>query len=70
MRSYEISTHLIESAWEVQDQYSYSWWGSLVIASALFLDCRYLLSEEMQHEQRFGTLEIINPFLVDVSRLA
>jgi predicted nucleic acid-binding protein len=43
----EISTHLIESAWDVQDQYAYSWWDSLVIASALFLDCDYLLSEDM-----------------------
>jgi len=61
----EISTHLIESAWEVQDQYAYSWWDSLVIASALFLDCHYLLSEDMQHEQSVGTLKIINPFLID-----
>ncbi len=61
----EISTQLIESAWEVQDQYTYSWWDTLVIASALFLDCQYLLSENMQHEQRIGNLKIINPFLVD-----
>jgi len=61
----EISNSLIGSAWEVQDQYAYSWWDSLVIASALFLDCSYLLSEDMQHEQRVGTLKIINPFLID-----
>jgi len=61
----EISTQLIESAWDVQDQYAYSWWDSLVIASALFLDCRYLLSEDMQHGQCFGKLEIINPFIMD-----
>jgi len=61
----EISSHLIESAWDVQDQYAYSWWDSLVIASALFLDCQYLLSEDMQHEQSLGKLKIINPFLVD-----
>jgi predicted nucleic acid-binding protein len=61
----EISTHLIESAWDVQDQYAYSWWDSLVIASALFLDCDYLLSEDMQHEQSLGNLKIVNPFLSD-----
>jgi len=65
----DISTQLIESAWDVQDQYAYSWWDSLVIASALFLDCQYLLSEDMQHEQTFGTLKIINPFLVKVGEL-
>jgi len=61
----DISTQLIESAWEVQDQYAYSWWDSLVIASALFLDCQYLLSEDMQHEQSFGKLKVINPFDID-----
>ena len=65
----EISTHLIESAWDVQDQYEYSWWDSLVIASALFLDCQYLLSEDMQHEQSLGSLKIINPFLADYELL-
>ena len=65
----EITTSLIESAWEVQDQYGYSWWDSLVIASALFLDCSYLLSEDMQHEQSVGTLKIINPFLADVNAI-
>ncbi len=61
----EISTTLIESAWDIQDQYGYSWWDTLVITSALFLDCTYLLTEDMQHEQQIGNLTIINPFLSD-----
>ncbi len=60
----EISTTLIESSWDIQDQYGYSWWDTLVISSALFLDCNYLLSEDMQHEQKISNLMIINPFLV------
>ncbi len=60
----DIPTKLIESAWELQDQYNYSWWDTLIISSAISLDCRYLLSEDMQHKQRIGKLEIINPFLV------
>jgi len=61
----EMSTTLIESAWDIQDQYAYAWWDTLIIAAALFLDCRYLLSEDMQHDQCIGNLKIINPFLVD-----
>ncbi len=61
----DISLTLIESAWDIQDQYAYSWWNTLIISSAIFLDCRYLLSEDMQHEQSIGKLSIINPFLVD-----
>ena len=65
----EISTTLIESSWDIQDQYGYAWWDTLVIASALFLDCAYLLSEDMQHEQTIGNLTIINPFLVESDAL-
>ena len=61
----DISSTLIELAWDIQDQYAYSWWDTLIISSAIFLDCRYLLSEDMQHEQSIGKLSIINPFLVD-----
>jgi len=65
----EISTKLIASAWDIQDQYGYSWWDTLVISSALFLSCTYLLSEDMQHDQHIGNLTIINPFLVDSDAL-
>lgn len=59
----DISATLIEAAWDIQDRFGYSWWDSLVLTSALFLDCSYLLSEDMQHEQKIDGLTIINPFL-------
>ena len=62
----EMSKTLIESSWDIQDRYGYSWWDTLIISSALFFDCRYLLSEDMQHEQEIGSLTIINPFLTKV----
>jgi predicted nucleic acid-binding protein len=65
----EISTTLIEASWDIQDQYGYSWWDTLVVTSALFLDCNYLLSEDMQHEQKIGHLTIINPFIVSWDKL-
>ncbi len=61
----EISATLIESAWDIQDQFGYSWWDTLVISSALVLDCGYLLSEDMRHEHKIANLTIINPFLID-----
>jgi len=62
----ETSKTLIESSWDIQDQYGYSWWDTLIISSALFLNCQYLLSEDMQHEQKINRLTIINPFLTKV----
>ncbi|MCF6193295.1 MAG: PIN domain-containing protein [Kangiellaceae bacterium] len=64
-----ISSTLIEASWNTQDKYQYSWWDSLIVTSALFLDCTYLLSEDMQHEHQIGELTIINPFVVDVSEI-
>ncbi|MFT6733370.1 MAG: putative nucleic acid-binding protein [Polaribacter sp.] len=63
-RPLEVSSTLIEAAWETQDKYKYSWWDSLIITSAQFLDCQYLISEDMQHQQCIGNLTIVNPFLV------
>lgn len=64
-----MSITLIESAWEIQDRYQYSWWDTLIISSALLLDCRYLISEDLQHEQNIGSLTIVNPFLISVDTL-
>ncbi len=64
-----VSTALIESAWHIQDRYHYSWWDTLIIASALLLDCTYLVSEDLRHEQEIGNLTIINPFLVGFDTL-
>jgi len=64
-----ISTNLIEAAWDVQDQFKYSWWDSLIIASAIFLDCKYLISEDLQHQHSLGKLMILNPFRVKYTDL-
>ena len=65
----DITADLIEAAWDIQDKYQYSWWDSLIVTSALFLGCTYLLSEDMHHEHQVGDLKIINPFLVDIDAL-
>lgn len=59
-----MSTVLIESAWEIQDRYKYSWWDTLIISSALLMECDYLITEDIQHEQKIGNLTIIDPFLI------
>ncbi len=40
-----------------------SWYDSLIVAGALQAECEMLLSEDMQHGQKFGSLQINNPFL-------
>ena len=41
----------------------YSWWDSLLLASALELGCSHFLSEDLQDGHQIGGLTIVNPFL-------
>ena len=44
-------------------KYKFSYWNSLIIASALQNNCTILYSEDMQHNQLIeNKLRIINPF--------
>ena len=61
---------VIESAWAIQDRYSFSWWDSLILSAAQKLDCQIILSEDMQNQQQVGNLQIINPFFSDISIIA
>ena len=60
---------VLENAWLVQDGYQISWWDALVVSAAQLGDCRYLLTEDLQEDQRFGSLRVINPFHVEPTSL-
>ena len=57
------SAALYGEALAFQSRYRLSWYDSLIICAALHAECTILYSEDMQHGQRFGTLEIRTPFL-------
>lgn len=59
----------VETAWAIESRYRLSYWDALIVASAQAQGCRYLLTEDMQHEQRIDSVQIINPFLVGPSLL-
>lgn len=49
---------------QLRDNYSLSYWDSLIVAAALDAGCTTLFSEDMQHGQKLqGFLTIINPFV-------
>ena len=58
------SPALIESALKLRAEHSFSFYDSLIIASATQAKCQVLYSEDMQHMQRVGSLQIVNPFLM------
>jgi predicted nucleic acid-binding protein len=62
----DIDTPKVLSALDIQNRYAYSYWDSLILASALLNDCTIVFSEDMQHDQLIESkLRITNPFLTD-----
>jgi predicted nucleic acid-binding protein len=60
----EIATANVLEALKIQEIFHYSYWDSLVVATAVLTDCDTLYSEDMQHGQSVGgKTRIINPFL-------
>lgn len=57
-----ITPGLFIEAVRIHRGYQLSHWDSLIVATALSLNCPILYSEDMQHGQIIEGLEIINPF--------
>ncbi len=57
------SQDLYLSALDISERWQYSFYDSLIIASALSIDCEILYSEDLQHGQKVFGLQIINPFI-------
>jgi predicted nucleic acid-binding protein len=59
-----LSLETIDRCLLTKEKYCYSWWDSLVLASALESGCSILYSEDMQHGQVIeNSLKITNPFI-------
>jgi predicted nucleic acid-binding protein len=57
-----IDLAVIRSAHTLKLRYRFSYWDSLVIATALDADCKVLYSEDLQDGQQIeGSLRIVNP---------
>lgn len=57
------SKELIHSAFDITERWQYSFYDSLIIAAALEASCNILYSEDLQHEQKIYSLQILNPFI-------
>jgi predicted nucleic acid-binding protein len=57
------SQALFAEALRVSERFRLSWYDSLIVAAAIEGQCGVLYSEDLQSGQRFGNLQIINPFL-------
>ena len=61
-----VNLTTIESALSIFVSYKYSYWDSLIIASALESNCSILYTEDMQNGQIIeDKLKIVNPFVTN-----
>jgi|SRR5665213_3028404 len=59
----QSSIVLFSEALELHSKKGLSWFDSLIVSSAIQADCDVLFTEDLQHGQKFGNLQIVNPFL-------
>ncbi len=59
-----IDKQIVIDASELRRKYSFSYWDSLIVASAIKNDCEILYSEDMQHGLIIReNLQLVNPFI-------
>ncbi|MBV9073928.1 MAG: PIN domain-containing protein [Acidobacteria bacterium] len=61
-RPLEIGSEVLERAWLLQDRYQLAFWDALIVACAQITGCSYLLTEDLQHGQRFEGVQVLSPF--------
>ena len=61
-RPVTVDLTVMERSWILQQHYSLSWWDSLIVAAAQTCECPVLLTEDLQHDQLFGQVKVIDPF--------
>jgi predicted nucleic acid-binding protein len=57
------SQALYAEALHLHAQSGLSWYDSLIVSGAIQARCNLLYTEDLQHGQRFGGLQVRNPFL-------
>ena len=58
----EISLEIVNAALVICERHQLSYWDSSIVAAAQGLGCSELLTEDMNHGQRIGSVRIVNPF--------
>lgn len=57
-----IDPSLIKIGVEISQRYQISYWDGAVIAAAEALGAETLFTEDLSHDQRYGSVRVVNPF--------
>ena len=58
----QSSRELVDTAIDLYQHDSLSWWDSLIVSAAIRGGCDRLLSEDLQHGRKIRGVKLINPF--------
>ena len=61
------SSDLYRNALQGHERWQLSFYDALIVAAAQEAGCSTLLTEDLQHGQQFGHVQVINPFRADFS---
>lgn len=64
-----VDDETVDRAWDLQDRFQLAYWDALMVAAAQQQGCGWLLTEDLQHDQRIEKLRVLNPFLAGPERL-
>jgi predicted nucleic acid-binding protein len=56
------SHELVDTALDLHQHDSLSWWDSLIVSAAIHGGCERLLSEDLRHGRKVRGVKIVNPF--------
>jgi predicted nucleic acid-binding protein len=68
-KCWTVDDATVDLAWLLQDRFTLSYWDGLMVAAAQQMGSTYLLTEDLQHEQQFDRLQVINPFKTSAAAL-
>jgi len=66
---WQIDQATVETAWAMEARHGLQYWDCLVLAAAQHSGCALVLSEDMQHQGRYGAVQVINPFLASIDEV-
>lgn len=58
-----VDASLVRSGIAVSQRYQISYWDGAIIAAAELLGAETLYTEDLNHEQIYGSVQVVNPFL-------
>ncbi len=64
-----VDAAILNRGWKLQDRYQLSFWDALIVAAAKSIDCKYVLTEDLQTGQDLDGVIVVNPFLADPASL-